>query len=63
MNEKFTLRNDPPEPKRAPIESSGKRRQRMLFSGLDCLPGQMDLFPTDGQDPEPEHTEPNHDDS
>ena len=24
--------------------------QRKLFSGLDCLPGQLDLFPTDGTD-------------
>ena len=30
-------------------------RQRALFSGLDCLPGQMDLFPTDGEPEEPEH--------
>jgi hypothetical protein len=28
--------------------------QRLLFSGLDCLPGQRDLFPTDG---EPEREE------
>ncbi len=28
----------------APV--SGK--QRNLFSGMDCLPGQMDLFDTDG---------------
>ena len=24
-------------------------RQRTMFSGLDCLPGQQDLFPTDGE--------------
>jgi len=24
-------------------------RQRVLFAGLDCLSGQMDLFPTDGE--------------
>ena len=24
-------------------------RQRVLLSGLDCLPGQMDLLPTDGE--------------
>ena len=23
-------------------------RQRRLFSGMDCLPGQLDLFRTDG---------------
>jgi hypothetical protein len=25
-----------------------KLRQTMLFSGMDCLPGQKDLFETDG---------------
>ena len=25
--------------------------QKVLFSGLDCLPGQQDLFPTDGTHP------------
>lgn len=24
-------------------------KQRVMFSGLDCLPGQQDLFPTDGE--------------
>lgn len=23
-------------------------KQRLLLTGLDCLPGQLDLFPTDG---------------
>lgn len=27
------------------------KNQRPLFSGMDCLPGQQDLFPTDGQPP------------
>jgi hypothetical protein len=26
-----------------------RERQRALFSGLDCLPGQRDLFETDGE--------------
>jgi hypothetical protein len=26
-------------------------RQTTLFSGLDCLPGQENLFPTDGMEP------------
>ncbi len=30
-------------------------RQRVLFCGLDCLPGQIDLFPTDGEPDAPEH--------
>jgi hypothetical protein len=33
-----------PEPERpAPA------RQKVLFSGVDCLPGQQDLFATDGK--------------
>jgi len=30
-------------------------RQRVLFSGLDCLPGQIDLFPTHGEPDAPGH--------
>ena len=48
MTEQFTLRNDPPSPKAQSFESNSKTRQKMLLAGLDCLPGQMDLFPTDG---------------
>ena len=33
--------------------SSNDPKQGTLFAGLDCLPGQLDLFPTDG---EPEST-------
>jgi hypothetical protein len=25
------------------------RRQELLFAGMDCLPGQRDLFETDGE--------------
>ena len=25
-----------------------KKRQRMMLTGMDCLPGQLDLFTTDG---------------
>ena len=35
------------------------QKQRVLLVGMDCLPGQMDLFPTDGEpalDNEPETT-------
>lgn len=32
----------------APFDDNDRCRQRVLFSGLDCLPGQQDLFPTDG---------------
>ena len=52
----FTLENDTPAPKRyEPVETAA-RRQGMLFAGLDCLPGQLDLFETDGQ---AEHVETN----
>ena len=37
----------PPAPRPIPFES-GANRQRVLFCGLDCLSGQLDLFPTDG---------------
>ncbi len=45
--EPFRLSNDAP-PVAAPIDRPPRLRQRQLFSGLDCLPGQRDLFPTDG---------------
>ena len=48
MNPEFALTNEPPCPKPARFESNGKTRQKRLFAGLDCLPGQLDLFPTDG---------------
>lgn len=40
---KFTLRNDAPPPTRARFDSE-PTRQRKLLDGLDCLPGQLDLF-------------------
>lgn len=50
MTEPFRLTNDPPKQKPwvppAPEEST----QRVLFSGMDCLPGQLDLFQTDGEE-------------
>lgn len=43
----FRLLNDEPHvPWSAPLPV--KRHQGVLFSGLDCLPGQLDLFCTDG---------------
>jgi len=45
----FTLSNAPP--RRAPIRlDPDDRRQTVMFSGLDCLAGQADLFATDGDD-------------
>ncbi len=40
----FTLTNDPPAPRRAPAVVNEPERQRVLIDGLDCLPGQLDLF-------------------
>jgi hypothetical protein len=34
------------EPLKQPAEED--IRQTVLFSGMDCLPGQLDLFETDG---------------
>ncbi len=48
MNETFFLSNNPTPKKPRHFESNDKTRQKLLFSGLDCLPGQMDLFDTDG---------------
>jgi hypothetical protein len=45
--EPFALRNDPPAATKATFENN-PCRQRVLLAGLDCLPGQQDLFPTDG---------------
>ena len=40
----FQLANDPPAPRRAPTVVNEPERQRVLIDGLDCLPGQLDLF-------------------
>lgn len=48
MEEPFQLRNDPPARKRLKIENSDANRQRVLFSGGDCLPGQTELFCPNG---------------
>ena len=46
----FRLENVPFRPAPRPLDSGPDRtRQMRLFAGLDCLPGQLDLFPTDGQ--------------
>ena len=46
--QRFTLANDPPRKPPERFENS-EGRQRMLLSGLDCLPDQRDLFETDGE--------------
>lgn len=47
--DRFELRNDPPRPTPWKPRVGPKDRQRMLLSGLDCLPGQLDLFEVDGE--------------
>jgi len=40
-----------PEENRAlPCTPQDVERQTVLFSGMDCLPGQQDLFEVDGQE-------------
>lgn len=48
-NESFVLTNQPA--RRSPIRfENDERRQKPLFAGLDCLPGQDDLLSTEGVD-------------
>ncbi len=49
-DERWNLSNDPARVVRQQTEGAQPTtRQRALFCGLDCLPGQRDLFPTDGE--------------
>lgn len=47
-DERFHLQNEPPQRKQQ-VDGNPNNHQKVLFSGLDCLPGQQDLFPTDGE--------------
>lgn len=49
----FRLVNDKSIPRPTQFENSDRTRQQVLFSGLDCLPGQLDLFDADGSDSPP----------
>ena len=42
--DRFFLANDPPAVKPAEYEDQERSRQRVLIDGMDCLPGQTDLF-------------------
>lgn len=42
--ERFELRNDPPPHKPATFHGNENTLQKKLIDGLDCLPGQQDLF-------------------
>lgn len=44
----FTLANEAPRPKPPRFENNSGR-QMVLLAGLGCLPGQRDLFQTDGE--------------
>jgi hypothetical protein len=47
-DETFTLSNPPPQPIPWRGPKPENTRQTVLLSGLDCLPGQLDLFEPDG---------------
>ena len=46
--EPFRLENPAPKPNLDRFEND-QSRQCMLLAGMDCLPGQLDLFSTDGE--------------
>lgn len=48
-DEPFRLLSVKPAVRRQRFETSERTRQQVLFAGLDCLPGQLDLFQTDGE--------------
>jgi hypothetical protein len=50
----FTLQNDPIKEPRWKPPANEKLRQGVLLSGMDCLPGQEDLFPNMDGPPERE---------
>ena len=47
-SEPFQLRNDPPPHRPWRGREPENQQQLVLFAGLNCLPGQQDLFPIDG---------------
>ena len=47
--EEFTLTNPAPKPDPWRGDESENTRQTKLLSGLDCPPGQQDLFAADGE--------------
>jgi len=40
----FKLTNEQPRKHPQPIDNNDRSRQSVLFTGLDCLPGQQELF-------------------
>ena len=47
-SDEFVLSNAPPKPKPWRGGEPENTRQTVLFTGMDCLAGQQDLFETDG---------------
>ena len=45
----FALANPPPPHKPWRGEPTEQRRQKVLLAGMDCQPGQLELFKTDGE--------------
>ena len=45
-----------PKRQRVKGENNPNTRQAVLFAGMNCLPGQENLFATDGQEIPPEHS-------
>jgi hypothetical protein len=59
VDEGYALTNPPPRPPTWRGQEPENTRQATLFCGLGCLPGQRNLFETDGQSgPEPSEEEP-----
>ena len=53
-NEPFTLEtNYRPKRRKVKGENNPNTRQTVLFAGMNLLPGQTDLFATDGKEPTP----------
>lgn len=51
MSEEFTLNNPAPKKQKVVVVTEQtKTRQQVLFAGMKCLPGQQDLFLTDGRE-------------
>lgn len=44
LSDSFALANDPPKQSPKQFAANDKTRQRVLVEGMDCLPGQLDLF-------------------
>lgn len=55
-DDEFRLANHKPRSKTDRFDRLPPAQQGVLFAGMDCMPGQLDLFETDGPpvyDPQP----------